>query len=532
MHSIERRFLDVCGRRVHYRRTGQGPPVVMLHGAPASSLTLTPLMQAAAEHFTCFAPDMPGFGESDALPQENFTLTDFATATEAAMQALALPPCPVFGIEAGAAGALALAAHAPNSVTGLVLEAVPLFTAFEMETLFNDAFEPVMPDPLGAHFTRIWIRARDQFTWSPWQSRHPGNLTPTDRPPTETIQQWTMMVHGSLRSCMPASRAILASGPQILSAIEALKMPATFLAGPLDVPYARPHRLPPLKPQQQIIPAPHETQARYRSIVQALLAMPPSPPALMPVPNRLAGHEPALQFLDSEDGQLLIRCYGNSEHPAIILLHDAPGTGVALHAMARALADCAYVILPDLPGNGASDAPDETRDILEAAADALGAIADTLALDSFALAGIGCGAVVAARFALREDPRLTCILVQDMPAPDKASAQAIAPDIPLSPEGAHWLQLWLMLRDGQIYRPWFDGSVAAQRPDQGNFGAEFLHDHTISLMASRETYHRLPRAAYRTDTADLLKRIGLPVQTAPEGALPELIRTVLSRPRE
>jgi pimeloyl-ACP methyl ester carboxylesterase len=210
-----------------------------------------------------------------------------------------------------------------------------------------------------------------------------------------------------------------------------------------------------------------------------------------------------------------------------MLLHDAPGTGLAMEAIARSLADHAFVILPDLPGTGESDAPPPGRPILRVAAESLGVIADGLGIESYIIAATGCGCAVAASAAELDDLRVTAILVEQPPQPSEAAAKAIAPEIPLSPEGAHWLQMWLMLRDNQIYRPWFDGRIAAQRQSQGNFDADWLHDQTFALMKSRATYHLLPQAAYRFDSSEALTRASAPVSVAADGGLAALIRDTL-----
>jgi pimeloyl-ACP methyl ester carboxylesterase len=302
------------------------------------------------------------------------------------------------------------------------------------------------------------------------------------------------------------------------------------MASAEDMLFPHLDRLPPLKQGQQIVRLPNDPAAKHQAIVGFLRAMPPSPPAPLPGPIRMAGSDPALQFLDTEDGQILIRCYGDCTKPALILLHDAPGTGLRLQPLARSLAQDVYVILPDLPGNGESDAPAEERPILEVSADAMAAIADTLALESFAIAAIGCGCAVAAVFAARQDPRLTALVLQHIPTDDPDTALAIAPKIQLSPEGAHWLTVWLMIRDSEIYRPWFDGRISAQRTTQGNFDADWLHDQTFALMASRQSYHRLPRAAHGIDIAALLSLAAAPIHIANEGNLESLTRSLLRGP--
>jgi pimeloyl-ACP methyl ester carboxylesterase len=527
MLKVERRFVEVAGRRVHYRRVGIGPPVVMLHASPASSEMLLGELRAAAVHFTCFAFDMPGFGDSDTLPQDGAGVRDLAEATAAAMRALALPPCPVFGTHSGTALALELAVGWPEQVTGLVLDGVPLFTDAEMDEVFQNYFVSFLPDTRGAHFTSTWIRFRDQFTWFPWTSRDVRRLNAIDRPAPDAIQHWMMMYFRGFRTSLPLYRAVCYHGAALYRAAEALTQPAVFVATEEDMLFGHLDRLPPLKEGQQILRLPSELAAKHGAIVGFLRAMPQSPPAPMPSPIRMAGQNPAVQFLDTEDGQIFIRTYGDLARPALILLHDAPGTGLKLEPLARILAQDAFVILPDLPGTGESDAPADGRPILDVAADALAAIADTLALEGFAVAAIGCGCAVASVFAGRGDPRLTALLLQDVIAPDEKIADSIAPDIALSPEGAHWLKLWLMVRDAEIYRPWFDGTVAAQRGTQGNFDAEWLHDQTFALMKCRTTYHLLPRAAYRLDMQAELQRTKVPVHHVEAGGFTALVREVL-----
>jgi len=527
MQKVERRFVEVEGRRVHYRRVGIGPPVVMLHASPASSEMLLGEMREAAPHFTCYAFDMPGFGDSDALPGDTVSVRDVAAATAAAMRALGLPACPVFGTHSGTAVALELAVGWPETVTGLVLDGVPLFNDSEMDEFFADYFTFFPPDPLGGHFTRTWIRFRDKFTWWPWNSRDVRRLNAIDRPAPGDIQHWMMMFLRGFRTSLPVYRAICYHGAALYELAKVLACPAVYMATEEDMLFGHLDRLPPLKAGQSIARLPADTAAKHKAIIGFLQGMPGALPAPMPAPTRMAGRDPAVQFLDTEDGQIFIRCYGDNTKPALMLLHDSPGTGLKLQDLARSLAADAYVILPDLPGTGESDAPAEERPILEVAADALSAIADTLALEGFAVAAFGCGCAVASVFATRGDPRLTAIVLRDAPVPDADVAQAIAPDVGLSPEGAHWLTFWLMVRDAEVYRPWFDGRVAAQRATQGNFDADWLHEQTFALMKSRETYHRIARAAYLLDFDSALAHILVPLHRDSGEGMHALIGKVL-----
>ena len=44
MTIITRHYLTIKGRRVHYRRVGKGPPLLMIHQSPRSSAEYEPLM--------------------------------------------------------------------------------------------------------------------------------------------------------------------------------------------------------------------------------------------------------------------------------------------------------------------------------------------------------------------------------------------------------------------------------------------------------------------------------------------------------
>jgi pimeloyl-ACP methyl ester carboxylesterase len=299
------------------------------------------------------------------------------------------------------------------------------------------------------------------------------------------------------------------------------------MASAEDMLFPHLDRLPPLRGDQRIERLAYDPAAKYAAIARFSADLPGEgggPPAPGVV---LAGDRPAVGFIDAPGCQVFIRAYGDRAKPAVILLHDGPGTGLMLEPLALALQAEAYVIAPDLPGTGNSAAPAPEREILGAAGDAVGAIADALGLDRFILAATGCGCATAVRFAQGGGARITALVLDDPPSLGVAEVDAIAPELPLTPEGGHWLKAWLMLRDGQIYRPWFDGRVSAQRTDQGNFDADWLHDQTVALMTSRETYHRLPRAAFGFDIAAALSAVSAPVHIAGAGGFAALIAETL-----
>jgi pimeloyl-ACP methyl ester carboxylesterase len=502
----------------------------MLHGSPGDSEMLTAEMATLARRFTCIALDTPGFGGSDPLPGDHLTVPELAAATAAAIEALGLAPCRVYGTHTGAAIALELGVGWPTLVSGLVIEGLPCFTPSEIASLFEGYFAPLVTDPLGGHLTTTWVRFRDQFTWFPWSSRDVTRLNPVDRPSPAQIDHWVSMFYRSCRTYGPAYRAACHYGPHAFDAVRALRLPAVFMASAEDMLFSHLDRLPPLRAGQTIARLPYDPAAKHDAIAAFAGALPGSDDTPPPPPTTLAGRDPATGFIATAEGQIFVRVYGQPVNPPVLMLHDAPGTSLGLESIARSLAQSAFVVTLDLPGSGASYAPADDRPIIDVCANAVEAVADALGLATVVLAASGAGGAVAARLGERGALRPTAIVLDGPPIRlAETEADQIAPELPLSPEGAHWLRAWLMIRDSQIYHPWFDGRIAAQRSTQGVFAADWLHDQTVALMQSRATYHRLPRAAARFDTAAALARNPTPVMIAESGGFGRLVATALAR---
>ena len=60
--SIDSRFAEVNGTKLHYLIAGKGPPVLLLHGYAQNSHMWRPLMAELGKTRTVIAPDLRGFG--------------------------------------------------------------------------------------------------------------------------------------------------------------------------------------------------------------------------------------------------------------------------------------------------------------------------------------------------------------------------------------------------------------------------------------------------------------------------------------
>ena len=64
---LDKRFADVHGKRMAYHDSGEGDPVVFLHGNPTSSYLWRDIVPHVRPHARCIAPDLIGMGDSDKL---------------------------------------------------------------------------------------------------------------------------------------------------------------------------------------------------------------------------------------------------------------------------------------------------------------------------------------------------------------------------------------------------------------------------------------------------------------------------------
>ena len=63
--------VEVDGLGIALRRTGSGPPVLLLHGAFSDSRDWISQLDAFGSEFTVMAWDAPGCGQSDDLPNSS-----------------------------------------------------------------------------------------------------------------------------------------------------------------------------------------------------------------------------------------------------------------------------------------------------------------------------------------------------------------------------------------------------------------------------------------------------------------------------
>jgi len=120
------RTQEVNGLKIFYREAGasDAPAILLLHGFPASSHMFRDLIPILAPHYHVIAPDLPGFGFSDAPQPSRFTYT-FDRLTDVIEQftdKLGLTRYALYIFDYGAPVGLRLAIRHPERVTAIITQ--------------------------------------------------------------------------------------------------------------------------------------------------------------------------------------------------------------------------------------------------------------------------------------------------------------------------------------------------------------------------------------------------------------------------
>src|SRR5262250_1719812 len=123
---IRYQHATVEGSKIFYREAGSKttPTILLLHGFPTSSHMFRNLIPALAERYHVVAPDLPGFGFSDAPDRKSFryTFENLAKTIDSFTQSIGLQRYAIYVFDYGAPVGLRLALAHPERITVIVTQ--------------------------------------------------------------------------------------------------------------------------------------------------------------------------------------------------------------------------------------------------------------------------------------------------------------------------------------------------------------------------------------------------------------------------
>lgn len=95
------RWLDVGEGQVAYRRVGEGPDVLFVHGWPVTGATFRTLLPHLVDHVTCHVIDFPGTGSSQFSATTILSVDQHVTTLRRVVDALGFDSVAVVGHDSG-----------------------------------------------------------------------------------------------------------------------------------------------------------------------------------------------------------------------------------------------------------------------------------------------------------------------------------------------------------------------------------------------------------------------------------------------
>jgi pimeloyl-ACP methyl ester carboxylesterase len=224
-----------------YRQAGSGPPLLLLHGWGASSRYWFSTQAQLSDIRTCYALDLPGFGESAPL-RASGSVERLAEVVLEAADALGLGQLDLNGHSFGAWVAVYLAARWPARIRSLVVTALGVRRSLVERAMLGLAHGPA---DLTVRLAQPWINA-----WRPWLgSCKPLTELVLGAPPVARL------LAGWYLDRIPADRRLLREGiadlvrmdlgahlacvasvgaPALVDALQSIRVPALFIGGDHD----------------------------------------------------------------------------------------------------------------------------------------------------------------------------------------------------------------------------------------------------------------------------------------------------------
>jgi len=116
--------VKVKGVNIFYREAGpkDAPVILLMHGYPTSSFMFRNLIPVLSAKYHVIAPDMPGFGFSDAPDRDHYdyTFDNLANTMQGFIDNLGLKRFALYIFDYGAPVGLRLALHNPDRITGII----------------------------------------------------------------------------------------------------------------------------------------------------------------------------------------------------------------------------------------------------------------------------------------------------------------------------------------------------------------------------------------------------------------------------
>ncbi|MFN0213354.1 MAG: alpha/beta fold hydrolase [Saprospiraceae bacterium] len=160
------KFVQVDGMLIHYRSSGKGNPILLLHDAQNSLHTWAGWTEKLSENQHVVSIDLPGFGLSAPHPQGSYSAFMYSSFLDSFLQKLNLKKVSLAGNGLGAQIAWQFAAESPQRIDKLILLDAPGFEEKSNSLINWLASTPVVNRSLWKVTPRSFVRLSLIDVWA------------------------------------------------------------------------------------------------------------------------------------------------------------------------------------------------------------------------------------------------------------------------------------------------------------------------------------------------------------------------------
>jgi pimeloyl-ACP methyl ester carboxylesterase len=173
-------FTEVNGARLWYEISGEGDPVLQIHGAGFGHFNFAPATPILSRRFMCIDYDQRGYGQSD-KPDQHYDMEVWADDGVGLLDALGIERAHIHGTSMGGMVAIALAAKYPDRCLSVVLNCTAAKLGYAGQLVFRNWIDLLRLEGPGSRTLAELIS---------WQALSRAYLeTPEGRDGVDTIQQ-------------------------------------------------------------------------------------------------------------------------------------------------------------------------------------------------------------------------------------------------------------------------------------------------------------------------------------------------------
>ena len=506
--KIHRRFVRLGQRHVHFRFTGSGPALLLLHQSPQNSRMWLAMIERFADRYTVIAPDTPGYGYSDALLSAEPSIAELARATVELADALGVQRFAVFGMHTGGLIAAQVAWLHPERVVALVVDGYAAFQPAESQVYGERYLPPFVPSWDGAHLRWLWARIREQKFFFPWYDGRAECAMVIDPYSTAGTHETVMDVlevgdtyragygaafryteHGYLARLKPPTWLLYRQGDPLLAHRSRLpKLPEHVFCGVVD------DGIPGLHTRMDTILA--DTLA---SEAPATLAQPAVDDTLW-----------QRRIVESTVGD--IACWSRLGTGRLHVHLHAPGTRPLQPDQLDA--GTAAILAVDLPGHGASAEVSVVLSLENVLAAVVAAVASMPGQLPLVIESYGAAAGYVPELVDRLKRRVERVVLHQpwlLEGNERTTLLNQLPNPQLERAGGHLDDAWQWERERHLLWPWLAPSAAARRHVAAPTPNE-VNDNVVELLHLGARCEQLFREAIPADLYTRLQQLSLPLE--------------------